>query len=203
MGQAQTPSPSDDMGDDYEPSGREKPVPYYRFREVNQQARQAKEALAQVQAQVEQLQQAHQAQLETIRSDAAQQVAGLQSSHGENLTFARLGLDERGVKNIRDEYETLPKAERPKTAAEWWQSVVEAHKAHGADPENTQPVTLHPTVSVLLPKVEAPAPDGGKARNGAPPPTPGHQRARDPGIPPRGSGRAAVLEAIKQSRGES
>ncbi len=173
-----------------------KPIPYERWFKVDQRRAAAEEALAALQVDVKAYQAAQTAALAAERAKMAAEVAALQTKHGEDLAFARRGVDDLGRTVIRTGWEATPADKRgtAKTAAEWWEGQVAAWEAHVKEPDKAPAPELHPTLAALLP---TPAAQQTTKARGPAAPRPGAPRL--PGVDLadlRGKGRNAVLEAM-------
>lgn len=173
---------TDDL-DDGDGDGR-RPVPYSRFQQVAAERRQLRQSLEQVGPQIEALKAQHKAELEGVKRQLADHAAQAELRRQEDVGFARAGLDEEGIETIRNAWRRQPEASRGKTAAEWWGQQVQLHKEAAGDSKKEGP-KLHPTVAVLLPKVESQQPT---ARGQQQPTARGQQRVPSQGQqPPQGN----------------
>ena len=156
LGQRQAVAEPDDDG-----RGPPRSVPYHRFRQ-ELDARKAQNArMAEMEAQVQQLQAGYQSQIAQMQEDAASQVKALGLRHSEDIALMDHGLtDKLGRQTLRNVWDTLPQSSRGKSAADWWAGQLDAHRAHMADPEAVAApdvMGLRP-LTPYLPAMEAPAP---------------------------------------------
>jgi hypothetical protein len=166
--------------------GPPRTVPYHRFK-AELEARKALQAeVVSIKGMVEDLQKGHATQLEEVKAAAAEGVTKIQARHAEDM-----GLMEAGFRSSTDRqalrmvWDGLPKSERGKSPGEWWGTVVEAHKAHQADPEKAAAPKVATPLTPYLPAPEAktkPPPGGGNRGGngwGGPPAGPSQRTGGD------------------------
>lgn len=193
-----TPTPGSD-DDDARPG---KPVPYERFFAVNQRMKAAEEGLSAAKTQVQGIEAGYKAKEAALKAEFGTQIAGMETRHREDLAFTSAGIDSLGRASIRNAWQAIPEANRPKTSHDYWTGIVAAQKAHAEDPEKNTAPELHPTLIRLLPKFEPKQP-AGKQSQGRAAPARGVPRtdASASRADARGKGRAAMLQAIRSEKG--
>jgi hypothetical protein len=180
-------SRDDDFDDDDEPRGRR--VPYDRFRRVNEENRQLREALEGLGGELNSLKEAQAQQFKELQEQAAQQVSAVRLQHDQDLELVEAGLsDKLGRQVLRQAWESAPKGQRGASPVDFWKQTIEAHKAHHADPENVAAPSVARPLTPYLPVIESP-PDAGKggsvnkqqlgSRGGPPPQGPGKRQPAD------------------------
>jgi hypothetical protein len=187
--------------DDDDDHAEGKPIPYHRWAEGRRQLREAREALAALQAQVEQLRTAHVAALAEVRTAAAREVRDLGQRHAEDLALVDLGVtDPGGREALRAEFLRIPEATRPKEGpARWWTDLLAARKAK---PEET---AIPRTLLAYLPQEQAPTGDGQRGSGVQGPGLPrveiGVQQGRQPSAAESIRGAGSFADLLKITSG--
>lgn len=143
-------------GDDEDYGSRPRSVPYDRLQREIDLRKRAEAALAELQPQVEALAQAHEGALGKVREDTAAELKRIQGIHREDLLLVDAGVtDPLGRQAVRTAWANMDKEGRGKSAAEWFGGLVEAHKAHTADPDKVEAPQIPRTLQAYLPTGEA------------------------------------------------
>lgn len=156
----------DDDGDDYDqPRGGR--VPYDRFAAKAREAKQLREEMAALAAQVDDLRNGYASQLDAIKASTAEELKTVAQRHAEDLRLTEHGIkDDLGRSALRQAWEAQPQGARGKSPSDWWGQQVAAINAHRADPETAPAVEVPRVLSGYLPAAPAPAP--APARGGPP-----------------------------------
>jgi len=176
---------SEDLDDDPDlDSGKRGYVRVDRLRREIDRRKALEQQLAEVVPQVEGLK----GGLAKLREDTAADLGRVTARHAEDIELIDLGMtDAIGRSALRAAWGGMPKADRGKSASEWWGGQIEATKAHYADPEKAEAPTLPRALQPYLP----PKPeesggggqgDGGRRQQGAPPAGPGKPKQDGEGL---------------------
>jgi len=157
----------DDLDDEGGGSGQT--VPYRQFFKANQRRKAAEEALQAMRGEFDTLRTNAAAEVDRIKAAAADQATQLQGRHQIDLGLVDAGLDGPGRTALRAHRNSLPEDARGDSALAWWQSQVEAVKAHRADPKAAEAPALPRTLSPYLPepsKAPPPKTEGNQGTGG-------------------------------------
>lgn len=158
-------APADDDADDY--GRRPRSVPYDRLQREIDKRRQLEADLADLGARFEQLQTGYQGRIGELQASTAEQLKAIGTRHAEDIALIDAGLtDAMGRQVVRQAWESMPKEGRSKSPAAWWQSTLEAHAAHLADPEQAAAPNVPRPLTPYLPAPE-PAPEPQANRRGS------------------------------------
>lgn len=149
------PEEPDPGGDDAEK------MPKYRFRQVNEKLKAARDAIKAFEAGLTDVESRHASELENLRTELTgqfeQEKTQIQTTWQENLALTQAGFDDTGIRTLRNEWQALPEDKRGESPIAWWEQQTEAHKAHLADKEKPAP-KLGRALAVYLPTPEPEAP---------------------------------------------
>ncbi len=154
------------LGDRPVPSGivPGQAVPYEQFMKANDRAKAAEKALEEMEARVKGLEKTFKDELKTAKEGFAAELGKREASHAEDLKLRDLDLDTDGRAEVRRQWERQPEATRPASPSEYWQSILDANKAHQLDPEKAAAPEIARTLGPYLPTIEKP--DGDKGDKG-------------------------------------
>ncbi len=102
---------------------------------------------------------AHKAELKRAREEYAADLGRRESAHAEDIKLRDLGLDDDGRAEVQRQWSRQPDEGRPGSPSEFWAGLLEANKAHQADPENTEAPAVPKTLALYLPQPDPPKQD--------------------------------------------
>jgi hypothetical protein len=185
----------DDGDDDGAPPQK---VPYAKLQKAIERRRAAEQGLTDVKKLVEGLQQRHETEKAEIKKQLADYAAQAELRRQEDVGFAKLGLDDDSIEVIRAAWKRQPEDKRGKTATAWWGEQIKLHEEHTADEKKPAP-QLHPSVAVLLPKVQKQQEQSKGGRTDTRLPPRGESRSGQDG-PPQGVGYRQTREWYEKNR---
>lgn len=143
------PNNEDDEGGVPKPGSK---IPYERWYQTNERMKKAEAALGDISKRIEQIEAGHKAEVEGLKKEFAKETSALQMKHEEEKVFSSYNIDEIQQAAVRAAWSALPEATRPKTAAEWANSLGTAMKAYAEDPKKNQAPDAHPTILAMFQK---------------------------------------------------